>query len=160
VLLALAAYGCSSTPPPRVPLVGEHGDAAALAGEWAGEYSSPVTGRSGSILFTLTADGDTARGDVVMTLRDPMPGSSPDPAAARSLSVPASRPLTIRFVRVEGGRVSGELAPYEDPDCSCTVRTVFTGTVRGDVIEGTFTSTGSREGYGYPTGEWRVTRRR
>jgi hypothetical protein len=46
--------------------------------------------------------------------------------------------LRIRFVRVDGGKVSGTLQPYRDPDCGCSVYTTFEGTVEGDVIEGTF----------------------
>ena len=49
---------CTPTPPPPVPLAGTARDVAALAGRWEGSYSSAVTGRSGSISFTLSATGD------------------------------------------------------------------------------------------------------
>src|SRR6058998_11524 len=61
--LALAACAASQSP---VPVIGPAGDVAALAGEWAGEYSSVESGRSGSISFTLRAAGDSAVGDVIM----------------------------------------------------------------------------------------------
>src|SRR5213596_221876 len=64
--LALSACGASRSP---VPLVGGSTDISALTGEWAGEYSSAESGRSGSISFTLRAAGDSAFGDVVMIPR-------------------------------------------------------------------------------------------
>src|SRR2546422_1695111 len=66
LVLALTACGASRAP---VPLVGASADIGALTGEWAGDYSSAESGRSGSISFTLRAAGDTAFGDVVMVPR-------------------------------------------------------------------------------------------
>src|SRR2546430_1224221 len=65
LVLAVVAAACSSARPP-VPMVGQARDVAALAGDWVGEYSSAESGRSGSISFTLRAQGDSAVGDVVM----------------------------------------------------------------------------------------------
>ncbi|MGH9259550.1 MAG: hypothetical protein ACRD08_06560, partial [Acidimicrobiales bacterium] len=67
--LAVIVAACASTPPP-IPVTGTAGDITALVGEWIGEYSSPSTGRSGSISFKLSARGDTAHGDVVMIPAD------------------------------------------------------------------------------------------
>jgi hypothetical protein len=67
--------------------------------------------------------------------------------------------LTIRFVRVGPGRVSGTLDPYADPDCGCTLVTTFEGTVEGDTIEGTFESR-SQEHAHENRGTWRVARQR
>ena len=66
LMLALTACGAARAP---VPLVGASADVGALTGEWAGEYSSAESGRSGSISFTLRAAGDSAFGDVVMIPR-------------------------------------------------------------------------------------------
>src|ERR1700741_5039513 len=63
VALTLSACGAARSP---VPLVGASSDVSALTGEWAGDYSSAESGRSGSISFTLRAAGDSAFGDVVM----------------------------------------------------------------------------------------------
>src|SRR4029077_19697726 len=60
LLPALAACGASRSP---VPVVGAATDVSSLTGEWAGEYSSVESGRSGSITFTLRSAGDTAFGD-------------------------------------------------------------------------------------------------
>src|SRR6266581_117313 len=65
LLLALTLTACGASRSP-VPLVGASSDIGALTGEWAGDYSSAESGRSGSIGFTLRAAGDSAFGDVVM----------------------------------------------------------------------------------------------
>ena len=65
---AFLVSACAAHQPP-VPLVGPASDIAALVGEWAGEYSSSETGRTGSISFVLAAHGDTAYGDVIMVPR-------------------------------------------------------------------------------------------
>ena len=62
-LLLLAACATSQS---AVPVIGPAGDVSALTGEWAGDYSSNASGRSGSITFTLRAAADSAFGDVVM----------------------------------------------------------------------------------------------
>jgi hypothetical protein len=65
--------------------------------------------------------------------------------------------LSIAFVRISGGDVTGTLDPYTDPECQCTVQTTFTGKLRGNTIEGTFVTRGpsARE----QAGRWKVTRR-
>src|SRR6266511_3584500 len=112
-LLLLAACATSQS---AVPVIGPAGDVSALTGEWAGDYSSNASGRSGSITFTLRAAADSAFGDVVMIPASwgrPLAPWRPDaPAGARP---PQPEVLTINFVRVEAGRVTGTLAPYADP---------------------------------------------
>src|SRR5256886_2208574 len=117
--LAAVVTACAAAHQPAVPLAGTARDVAALAGQWEGSYASAATGRSGSISFTLSANGDSAFGDVVMIPRGwvrPLqawdrPGSA-GPVGAQ----PRASVLTINFVRVAGGRVSGRLAPYADPE--------------------------------------------
>ncbi len=104
-ILTLSACGASRTP---VPLVGASTDISALTGEWAGDYSSAESGRSGSISFTLRAAGDSAFGDVVMIPkawgRALVPWAQPN--AAGGNQAPTATVLTIRFVRVERGHVN------------------------------------------------------
>lgn len=154
--LALAACAASSG---RVPLYGEPG---ALAGEWSGRYVSEETGRSGTIVFRLTAGQDTARGDVVMMVpRTAAEAPGFVPASGVAWQAPMTqdaRVLTIRFVQVEGGLVRGRLDPYSDPACSCMVETVFEGALQGDVITGTFV-TRQLERTSSQRGRWQVTRR-
>ena len=159
LMLAAAAAGCAGKPA-AVPLQASAADMTALAGRWEGQYNSNQTGRGGSIVFTLAAGSDSAAGDVVMipagTNRPIMregPGRPPFTASGATPEV-----LTIRFVRIEGGKVSGALDPYRAPDCDCVVTTTFVGTVAGDRITGTFTTRGGQRPEPV-TGEWEVRRR-
>jgi len=159
-LAAALAAGCHAAAPAPVRLTGDPTSLQRLAGEWSGSYQSAATGRSGSIVFTLTAADTSARGDVVMVprggdqpLRPAGPGQfTPDSAATPQV-------LVIRFVQAAGDSVSGLLAPYTDPECGCTVTTTFTGRLEGDRIRGTFVSLHALHGSEY-TGTWEVHRRR
>jgi hypothetical protein len=155
LLPALTACGASRSP---VPVVGAATDVSSLTGEWAGDYSSVESGRSGSITFTLRSAGDTAFGDVVMVPRGLgralMPWNQPGAAGGMR---PTPSVLTIRFVRVEAGHVSGTLDPYADPQTGERLFTTFNGEVKGKTIAGTYTTrlpSGDTQ-----TGRWSVQRR-
>jgi len=159
VVIAGLAAACAAAPQTPVPLAGTVSDLAALTGHWEGAYSSVETGRSGTISFTLTASRDSAFGDVVMIpqgLGRPLQtwNNSAPPAGAAS---PRSSVLTINFVRVAQGRVTGRLAPYADPETGVQLFTAFEGQLRGDVIEGTYTTRAARS-RDNQTGQWKVTR--
>ena len=152
---AASLAGCASRAA-SVPVVASAGDLDALAGQWVGDYQMPVTGRSGSIQFTLRPSSGGASGDVLMIPRgatQPIRRAD-DPAGARTGERQTSL-LSISFVRVQGDSVSGRLDPYVDPDCQCTVETTFHGTVNGNRITGTFESRGAP---GVRTGRWQVKR--
>ena len=157
IALALTACGASRSP---VPLVGASSDVGALTGEWAGDYSSAESGRSGSISFTLRAAGDSAFGDVVMipsALGRPLMPYRENTAGAAGNQQAASTVLTIRFVRVEHGHVSGTLDPYADPQTGARLLTTFSGELNGATITGTYTTrlaSGDTQ-----TGRWTVQRR-
>lgn len=154
--LALLAAGCRYRPA-VVPTIGPHADMDLMIGEWDGEYWSDESGRHGSILFNITAHGDSAFGDVLM--RVPAGEVAPRPvdlAAGHTIHARAADLLSIRFVRIEGGRVQGELEPYIAPDCECVARTTFTGTVAGDEVTGTYVTV--REHAATQRGEWKVRR--
>ena len=150
----LIACGGSQAP---VPMVGQDADISQLAGEWFGEYSSAESGRSGSISFKLIAGSDSASGDVVMSPRfnaRPPTGQVQPTGPAMPGTIQA---LTINFVRVAGGQVSGSLVPYTDPTCGCTLHTTFVGRLRADTLAGTYTSLHepSRD---VQRGQWQVVR--
>lgn len=156
--LAGALLACASKPTP-VTVAGDAGDVASLAGKWSGEYNSPVTGRSGSIVFNLSNSGTAASGDVVMIPRGYgkalfryNPGTTTPIQSADNSQV-----LTIKLVRVSADTVSGVLDPYRDPQCDCAVETTFVGRLHGDTIDGTFTTRGSQS-VAPQTGTWRVKR--
>lgn len=160
VALTLAA-ACASAPAP-VEIAGSPDDLAALVGEWSGDYVyDGDSRRAGSIVFRLDAAGDTARGDVLMTL----PGSSvgpaviPPPGEAWVARETAAEILAISFVRTARGTVTGSLDPYTDPDCGCTVVTTFEGRVEPTAIAGTFTARRAESGEVHG-GRWTVKRRR
>jgi len=157
--LGLLLLACSAPRQAPVPLVGAARDVAALEGQWDGSYSSAATGRSGSISFTLTATGDSAFGDVVMIPRGlgrPLQAWN-NAAAPADAAPPRPAVLTINFVRVAAGHVTGTLAPYADPETGVQLFTAFDGLLRGDVIEGTYTTRSGRS-LDSQTGEWKVTR--
>lgn len=159
VAVVLAA-GCAGNPSP-VPVLASPADLSALGGSWEGEYSSSQTGRSGSIVFQLAAGRDTAFGDVLMV---PKVDSRERDAAQTGSSVwpppqLAAQLLTIRFVRVEGGEVSGTLDPYQDPECGCLLSTTFVGRLDGDRIRGTYTTYGALHNVPI-TGRWEARRSR
>lgn len=148
----LAACGGANR---AVTVVGPAADVQALAGNWFGEYSSPLTGRTGTIVFELQAGGDSAWGRVVMTPRGAagpvLPWQNPRG------TMPAPAELTIHFVHVANDRVSGSLTPYADPVSGEPRYTVFEGSIAGDTVAGTYTT---RPSAGEPTGRWRVVRDR
>ena len=153
-LLASLALGCASAQPELVPIAGQLEVLAKLSGEWVGTYEADQHGRNGSILFRLSARGDTARGDVLMI----QPGENLI-TSFRELRPPEQQQLlAIRFVRVSHNGVAGSMEPYRDPVCGCLLLTSFTGTVTGNSIAGEYRS----EHVGSPivtTGRWQVSRR-
>lgn len=157
MITASLAAACSSAPQP-IPLSGAPADIQALEGEWIGEYHSyDQSGRSGTILFRLEAGQDTARGDVLMHIAgretaEVIPLTT-DPWA----NVSPEQVLNITFVRAAGGTVFGRLEPYHDPVCGCEIDTRFTGRMKGNLIEGTYTSV-HVNGADRTTGRWRVVR--
>jgi len=160
MLLSAALTACSASRAP-VPLVGAATDITALTGEWVGDYSSAESGRSGSVSFTLRAAGDTAFGDVVMVPaawgHALVPWREPNGPGAAANQAAASTVLTIRFVRVERGHVSGTLDPYADPQTGERLLTTFSGELNGNAIAGTYTT--RLPNGGSQTGRWTVRRR-
>ena len=160
--LVAVALACVSKPTP-VTISGDPSDRASLAGKWSGEYQSPSTGRTGSIVFNLSASGDAANGDVVMIPRGYgkalLPFNQATAAGGAMQNTNNSQVLTIKLVRVSGDTVSGVLDAYRDPQCDCPVETTFTGRLGGDTIEGTFTTRGTQAN-APQTGTWRVKRTR
>lgn len=155
-IVLLGAAACRYHPDP-IPIQGARSEIARLAGTWVGEYSGTTSGRSGSITFTLKAGTDSAFGDVLMV---PVGGGNPiaaaDNPAQHRLHARSPQVLQVSFVAVADTRVSGTLEPYLAPDCQCVVRTTFTGSISGDVVEGTFVTrvpAGAEQG-----GRWKVMR--
>ena len=151
--VAALALGCRYRPDP-VPVAGVHTEVEQLIGKWDGDYASGESRRSGSIFFEITAHGDSAFGDVLMPVAAGEVGPRPvDLLTGHEQHVRSTELLAIKFVRVGGGAVQGELEPYIAPDCDCVARTTFYGKVEGNEISGTYVTTTER---GTQRGEWRV----
>lgn len=159
VPVLLSACSWRRTP---VPIASETGSTALLVGEWAGEYSSSQTGRSGSITFDLASEKDTAFCDVVMVpkIRSmQVVGDQSNRGIVRPQ--PPAEPLRIRFIRLGDNRISGTLDPYVDPDCMCRVTTTFEGRLTGpDTIGGSFSTRAAGSDYVATGGRWKVTRQK
>jgi hypothetical protein len=72
-------------------------------------------------------------------------------------ALPTATWQRIRFVRVEGGYVSGEMEPMYEPQCRCFVVAKFIGRFRGVEIDGSYTSR-SQTGRFETSGSWHVAR--
>ena len=133
--LVLVATACAwkSTP---VAVLGRVNDIASLVGDWSGEYHSNEAQRSGTIWFKLDAVQDTAFGDVLMIPREPV--TMPAQPSAPDVWRDRSQVLTIKFVRVEAGHVTGTIDPYPSPEDGTMLLTVFRGVLKGDRVDGEF----------------------
>lgn len=112
---------------------------------------SHETGRQGDIYFRLDAGADSAFGDVLMNagppIRDPWSPNFRPANVTPPGTIPIPRWLSIRWVKVENGYVSGRIERYTDPLCNCDVRTTFLGRLRGNRIEGGYTTRGIGRSY-------------
>ena len=142
---------------PGIELGSSDFDLNPLVGQWRGSFSSAQTGRTGTIAFNLNAGESAATGNVVMFSK---PDSLLTPEERDlAANVPERTVLRIHFVRKEGGSVNGGLDPYRDPECDCTVTTLFTGTfTNSSTIEGSYTTVRSTPGSDIVSGKWKVVR--
>ena len=154
--LALVFVAACAWKPQPIVMVGPTTEVSALAGEWSGEYYSGDTQRSGTIWFKLVAGRDSAFGDVLMVPRE---NATPMPEPSAPTWRNPQRVLTIKFVRVAAPQVSGSIDPYPSPDCGCTLFTFFRGELKGDRIEGEFTTLHDGEGK-MQGGKWWVVRQK
>jgi hypothetical protein len=149
-VLGVALCACATTQL-KVPVAG---NARLLAGRWEGEFRSMDGRRTGSIRFELRAAQDTAVGEVLLI---PAELEKQNLQGRHEPGRVAPELIGIRFVMVRDDLVRGTLEPYRDPVCGCRMHTVFNGTLKGAVIEGTYRSyhVDTRETH---DGSWRVRR--
>jgi hypothetical protein len=88
----------------------------------------------------------------------PKGGLAPAPAGSDPTKT-MPQVLQINFINAAGGVLTGTMDPYTDPACSCEVQTTFVGTIQGDTIEGTFTTTPNGAAP-ITTGRWKMTRQK
>jgi hypothetical protein len=159
LLLSAAISSCKSTSPsPAFPVIGSGSARAQLTGRWEGEYRSAATGRRGTIVIEF-GRGDVAHGDVLMMPEGSSESLHPAHPEGVDQTLGKMQVLKIRFIETSEGALTGVLEPYVDPGCLCEVQTSFNGVIRGDRIEGSFTSKPVVSGPPETTGEWSVQRR-
>ncbi len=138
------AMGCGPVPT-TVPVRGSEVPVLLLAGKWVGTYDGTESGRVGVIALDLALGSRYAEGKVVMNADDP----------DRSATLP------IKLVETAAtGAIRGAVGPYDDPRLKVRVETEFTGTRRGDIIKGTFTTRPVGAPDKAQTGRWSVTKQR
>lgn len=153
-LLSLV-MSCGSADPAPVRVIGGPEDLAPLTGEWVGTYEGR-SGRTGSITFHLTDDPKGAHGDVVFLPQKEITYGG-DPRAHEPFA--GATVLSIEFVRVSAGEITGKIASYPDPEVAeATLETHFAGHLAGDRIDGTFV-TYSDHGVAPRRGTWSVHRK-
>ena len=154
-LIALLLGGCRTTLPPMA-LEASPETLEALKGDWFGTYTGIDSGRHGTIAFLLSTSPDSAFGDVIMEAEE-HDWTTHDPTYA-ALRRNHSERIRIDFVRIDGNRITGQLEPYDDPECGCSLITVFHGTIEGDKMSGTFTSRHGMSDH-VDEGRWSARRR-
>jgi hypothetical protein len=137
VLAATCSLTACAGAAQQVEVKGGNADLVSLAGEWEGQYEGTDSGRNGTIKFSLEVGRHTADGQVFLS---------------------GNTPLAISFVEVDQGQISGRIDTYVDPACNCKVRTEFLGLLKGDVVDGTFTSMMLENGQQL-RGNWSVVRK-
>lgn len=155
-LVLLSFWTCAPSHS-RVPILAQSNELHALVGSWSGTYFS-AGGSSGIITFVLAAQSDTAFGEVIMLDERNHQAFVPNaPPFSEEDQLVHKQVLPIRFVRVVGNRVSGELASHVDAVSGCVMTTEFEGRLAQDEMSGTFISrfVGSLE---TRAGTWRVRR--
>ena len=125
----------------------------------SGEYRSAETGRTGIITFRLAAGADTAFGDVLMFPGVGKQSDGTEPTISPLAGAKKPKWLSIKFVRVEGGEISGTLETYRDPACECDVRTTFKGPIVDDRVAGAFLTRHLAENK-EQSGVWNTVRKR
>src|SRR5262245_48450666 len=104
ILVLVSACATSNS---SVPVEGSDTDVSLLAGHWEGSYEGTSSGRKGAVSLDLTVGNRVAEGKVLMN----------------SANDPNAKELGITFMKVGGRNLVGNIVPYTDPQCNCTVET-------------------------------------
>jgi hypothetical protein len=118
--------------------------AAALVGDWAGQYHSPVYAHRGDLRVSLRPAVRTAAG-----------------AAARTVAGTATVsgiPTEVDSARVDGGRVVMWLAPFADRATGNTVWIRLDGALAADTLGGRLQGHAAVTAAAERRGGWRVVR--
>lgn len=119
-LVLLLASACSSNLK-QVPVEADQNTRVGLSGVWAGVLQGENADK-GQISFQLQTGHHTATGGVKMYDKNGV------------------KMVPMDSVQVKNGNFVGKTKAFRSADCDCLVTTEFRGLVKGDVIDGTFTS--------------------
>ncbi|WP_087868118.1 hypothetical protein [Bathymodiolus platifrons methanotrophic gill symbiont] len=68
-----------------------------------------------------------------------------------------TKPLSVEFMAIEDGKISGTVTPYADPVFARkTVFSTYEGIVTGNRIEGTYTTRVGQNGNSFTASWWAV----
>jgi hypothetical protein len=157
--VALAAACASDLSRARTSGSGDPLDA--LAGHWAGTYTTDQGTSAGTLAFDLDAAGDGARGPVTLKAE-----GAPEPYRPLNLDTPQrdgtdqpadDHPLMLRWLAASDGMVYGDIDLYRDPARDTGVLMTLRGAYADDALSGTFRTTYT-DGSPQATGRWSVRR--
>lgn len=122
--------------------------AAALAGDWAGQYDSPVYARRGALRLSLWRVAHVVAGARTSTVAGTVTlagGSTPTRVAVDS-------------ARVGRGRVVLFLEPFADRESGATVQLRLDGALAADTLGGRLRGNGAATAAAEHRGGWRLVR--
>lgn len=142
LVAVLSLLGACASSMSSVPVRGDDRDVARMVGEWKGEFEGANNERRGTIKMILELGRHTAAAQVTMV------GATADGSDLK---------LKVEYLRIEDGAVIGEIEPYDDAACGCTVETRFEGVLSGDFMIGTYLARMTGTGQEL-TGQWSAER--
>lgn len=155
--------GCASTSttPAIKEVSGTTFDIAQLTGTWEGNFISTVTQRSGTITLELNQEGNKEVGSILLQYQKQHPKVHAPKGhnVKKTGTYTKTKPLSVEFIAIEGGKISGTVTPYADPILfRKTVFTTYEGSLIGNRIEGTYTTRVGQKGNSF-TGSWWAVRK-
>ena len=154
--------GCAAFETPAIKEVsGTTYDVAQLTGTWEGSFVSTATKRSGIITLDLNQVANKEVGSITLHYqkKHPKVHAPKGHNVKKTGTYTKSKPLSVEFMAIEDGKISGTVTPYSDPVfLGKTVFSTYEGKVTGNRIEGTYTSRIGQNGNLF-TGSWWAVRK-
>lgn len=133
---------------PAASAVGADATAAALAGDWTGQYDAPYYARRGTLRMSLRRVARVNDGALTSTVA----------GTATIADATAPTHVTIDSARVGRGRVVLFLAPFADQESGATLRLRLDGALAADTLGGRLRADAAATVPGEHHGGWRLIR--
>ena len=159
--LTLGCVSTLSTTPTIKEVSGTKFDVAQLTGTWEGNFISTVTQRTGVIKLELDQEANREVGSILLQYQKQHPKIHAPKGhnVKKTGTYTKTKPLSVEFIAIEGGKISGTVTPYADPLFpGKTVFSTYEGIVTGNRIEGTYTTRIGQNGNAF-TGSWWAVRK-